>query len=75
MTNIFSRETFTDYEIDAMIREADSDNDGFVTYDGFEYLSISLYIFKYLKLVSVLISLSFLNFSLYENQLSLNVHF
>lgn len=42
MTNIFSRETFTDYEIDAMIREADSDNDGFVTYDGFEYLLIFL---------------------------------
>ena len=45
MTNIFSRETFTDYEIDAMIREADSDNDGLVTYDGLTFLLIFLYIF------------------------------
>lgn len=34
MTNVYSRETFTDYEINEMIREADADGDGKVSYNG-----------------------------------------
>ncbi len=34
MTNVFAKETFTDYEINAMIKEADADNDGKVSYEG-----------------------------------------
>jgi len=58
MTNIFGRETFTDYEIDAMIREADSDNDGLVTYDGYKYFYNILF-FKYILII--LFFIDFLN--------------
>jgi len=37
MTNVFIRESFTDYEIDAMINVADADNDGKVSYEGIIY--------------------------------------